>query len=140
MFFSAQAVTAACAHILARHGLLSLDEPISGLWPAFATDACLEAPKLADSGNEADDDDDDDGRVDGDAKYLPDVAVRLGWKRVLTLRHVLAHTSGLEDSCGLPGGNGPPRAFADWAQVRGCVEKALPTSSPGETCAYVQRG
>ncbi|CAJ1948551.1 unnamed protein product [Cylindrotheca closterium] len=120
-----KAITATLAHLMVQEGFLEYDEPIcKQVWPDFCPTA--DPPKnLATELGLSED----------------EVQKRWQWKRQITLRHLLDHTSGLWSllpakltikkmvSC--------EDTFASYAfNPDKPQETLLPTSEPGEKCQY----
>ena len=123
-FSITKAVGATLAHLMVEQGFLSYDEPIcEQVWPQFC-------PKKQPPENL--------GPILG--LSTEEVEMRWGWKRSITLRHILDHTAGLW--CNIP-----ELTVEKLASCEDCSsayeysperpqQVLLPVNAPGENCTY----
>ena len=134
-YSTTKAVTATLAHCLVEAGYLSYDEPISErVWTSFCPTPVppVEFEKAWVRRYAAD---------ATEPLVWDDIVTRWKWKRQITLRHLLNHTSGLWSAlpCELT-----VKSMASCEYCYSAYEynsnvperTLLPTSKPGETCDY----
>jgi len=119
-----KAITATLAHVMVQEGYISYDEPIcERIWPKFCPYS--EAPdKLVESMQNAD-----------------NTREKWSWKKSITLRHILSHTSGMWSA--LPSkltinilSSCEECCLAFEYDEKYPLNTLLPTSKPGAKCAY----
>jgi CubicO group peptidase (beta-lactamase class C family) len=120
-----KAITATLAHLMVKDGYLSYDEPIcERVWPSFCP---TQEPPV--------------GLLVASDLTEADLKERWGWKRTITLRHILTHTSGIWSA--LPS----TMTIQSFVSCEDCVdafgynknkpeETILPTSAPGSCIEY----